>query len=159
MSNTPDAAVQPVEPLRVAALPHRGPYQEIRKAFETLVAWANANGVGGPGTQVIGMYHDDPRVTPEAELRSAACISVGDDIAADADAGVEILELPGGDHAVCVHRGPYDTLPETYAWLIDVWLPAAGRVPSDEPAYEVYLNDPSVVDPEDIETEIHIPLA
>jgi effector-binding domain-containing protein len=67
-------------------------------------------------------------------------------------------ELPGGRHAVAVHTGPYDTLPESWRRLRE-WLAAHGERPA-APGWESYLTDPgSEPDPSRWVTEITVPLA
>jgi AraC family transcriptional regulator len=67
-------------------------------------------------------------------------------------------ELPAGPAAVAVHRGPYDTLRQTYDELRD-WIAAQGRVPAGGP-WESYVDDPAEVpDPARLRTEVVFPLA
>jgi AraC family transcriptional regulator len=74
------------------------------------------------------------------------------------DGGIEALTVPAGPAAVTVHRGPYDTLPETYGEL-EAWLEREGRA-SAGPPREIYVTDPGEhPDPATWETEIIQPLA
>ena len=64
--------------------------------------------------------------------------------------------IPGGRSAVVEHLGPYETIEATYNKLM-----AFVAEQNLEPAsymYEFYLNDPDEVAPEEIRTEVHIPL-
>jgi hypothetical protein len=73
------------------------------------------------------------------------------------DGVIGASSLPGGEVAVTVHAGPYDTLAATYDGLRAA-IEAAGRVPGDGP-WEVYLTDPGrVPDPADWLTEVVWPL-
>jgi AraC family transcriptional regulator len=53
--------------------------------------------------------------------------------------GIEVLTIPAGPAAVTVHRGPYDTLPQTYR-LLETWLDREGHT-GNGPPREVYLTD------------------
>ncbi|MET0426422.1 MAG: AraC family transcriptional regulator [Actinoplanes sp.] len=71
--------------------------------------------------------------------------------------GIEALTIPAGRAAVAIHRGPYDSLPESYQeiekWLRDQQLSAAGA------PWETYLTDPGErPDPATWETEIVHPV-
>ncbi|MCO8273267.1 helix-turn-helix domain-containing protein [Actinoplanes sp. TRM 88003] len=71
--------------------------------------------------------------------------------------GIEVLVIPAGKAAVTIHRGPYDTLPESYQeiekWLRDQGLTAAGA------PWETYLTDPGErPDPATWETELVQPV-
>ncbi|AGZ41129.1 AraC family transcriptional regulator [Actinoplanes friuliensis] len=73
------------------------------------------------------------------------------------DDGIEALTVPAGRAVVAVHRGPYDTLPESYQeiekWMRDQHLSAAGA------PWETYLTDPGErPDPATWETEIVQPV-
>ncbi|MEM7263951.1 MAG: GyrI-like domain-containing protein, partial [Planctomycetota bacterium] len=72
---------------------------------------------------------------------------------------VEIVEVDGGEYAVLVHRGPYEKLGEVYGWLYGVWLAQSGRQPDQRPSIEIYLNNCAENPPEELRTEIRIPLA
>lgn len=75
-----------------------------------------------------------------------------------ADAGVSVGSLPAGTVATAVHKGPYETLGETYM-AIDRWMAAEG-LSAAGPAWEVYLTDPAEVpDPADWLTEVNWPIA
>ena len=70
---------------------------------------------------------------------------------------VELQELPGGEAAVLVHRGPYDTLAASYERLT-AWVESSGRTPAAPPR-EVYLNDARTVSPPELLTQLVMPLA
>jgi len=66
-------------------------------------------------------------------------------------------ELPGGTVAVTVHRGPYDSLPDTYNAL-GAWMEANGHEHCGAP-WEVYLTDPrETPEPADYQTEVYWPV-
>ena len=48
---------------------------------------------------------------------------------------------------------------ETYALLMGQWLPRSGRQVPPQPCFEIYLNDPGSTDPEDLVTDVYVPLA
>ncbi|MEM9802291.1 MAG: GyrI-like domain-containing protein [Planctomycetota bacterium] len=150
--------IQELPALRVAAVRHVGPFQELGPAFEAVCGWAGRKGLFGPDTRVVGVFHDDPRTTAPADLRSDAAVTVAEGVEGDAESGIGIAEVPGGTYAVAILVGPYEKLPEAYAWLADTWLPGSGRAFAMGPSYEVYLNDASQTPPEELRTAIHLPL-
>ncbi len=152
-----DVTIQDLSPIRVAALRHRGPYTEIGPTFGRLYAWAGGRGLLNPSTRAFGITYDDPTAVPAAELRSDACLSLGPEVEGDGD--VVVQEIPGGRHAVLVHKGPYAELEHTFRWFYRNWLPTSGFTPADRPCVEEYLNDCRALPPEEWLTEIRIPLA
>jgi AraC family transcriptional regulator len=57
-----------------------------------------------------------------------------------------------------VHNGPYERLSETYARLCGQWVPRSGRTVRAAPGLEVYLTNPEDTAPEDLVTEVYMPL-
>jgi len=152
-----DVSIISKEPIRVACIRAVGPYMDSsRQAWERMVAWAGPRGLFGPRTRFIGVGQDSPGTTAPELLRYDACISVGPEVETDGEAFV--TELPGGEYAAMVHKGPYEGLEKTYMWLYGVWLPGSGRVSAGRPGYEVYLNTPDRTPPEELLTEINVPL-
>lgn len=148
--------IKTVEPMRVAFLRHVGPYNQCARVWDRFLTRMGAEGFLGPGTSIIGLCHDDPDVTPPEKTRYDACITVGEDFQPTGDVGVQVI--PGGEYAVTTHFGPYDKLGETYAKLLGQWAPRSGRMIGSGPCLEVYLNDPEGTDPEDLLTDVYMPL-
>jgi AraC family transcriptional regulator len=142
--------------LRLAALPHRGPYGQIGTVFDRLMAWAGARNLIGPQTRFLGLYHDDPITVAEGDLRADACLTVPPGVAASE--GVRLLDLPASRVAVLVFKGPYAELEDAYRWLYRDWLPASGEEPADQPPREDYLNDCRTLPPAEWLTAIMVPL-
>jgi AraC family transcriptional regulator len=151
-----EVAIVDLAPLRVAAIQHYGDYQLMSKAFEKLAAAAATQGLLTDGTRTLGIYHDDPKAVPKAELRATACMTVPDDWAPSAE--FEEARIEGGRYARIVHTGPYTELEKPYDWLYRAWLPESGEEPRDLPCIEEYLNDPRQVSAKDLKTAVMMPL-
>ncbi|HEY7332343.1 MAG TPA: GyrI-like domain-containing protein [Candidatus Limnocylindria bacterium] len=65
-------------------------------------------------------------------------------------------ELPEVEAAIAVHEGPYERLGATYE-AMEHWIREHGHVPA-EGMWEIYLNDPGAVPPDQLRTEIVWPL-
>jgi len=143
--------------MNVACVRHVGHYRECGKAWEKLCSWAGPLGLLQPDMQRIGVCYSDPDITPADKIMYDACLEItqpvqGNDV-------VTIKTLEGGSYAQAIHCGPYDTVSETYSQLCGQWLPQHGYRIASEPSFEVYLNAPGTTAPEDLRTEIHVPLA
>ncbi len=150
-----DLDIRTIEPIRCAAIAHRGPYNDIGTAYIRLGAWAAAAGLEDR-PRVLAVPYDDPNTVPAAELRSHACITVAPDVVITPPA--EELTIAGGRYAVFRHVGPYANLHQTYGHIFGDALPAAGLEPADRPSFEDYINDPRNTAPADLITDIYIPL-
>lgn len=142
--------------VRMAALQHRGAYRKAGPVFDRLAAIIAERGLGA-GVTASGMvgYHN-PSVTREEDLRAHVCALVTEEFRIFPP--LEELRYPAGRYAVLVHRGPYSGLARSYRALIEDWLPEAGEEALARAPYEVYLNSPEQVAPEDLRTEIRVPL-
>lgn len=145
-----------IEPLRVAFVRHVGPYNQVGKAWETLCTRLGKEGWLGGDSRFIGLSHDDPEVTPPDKLRYDACVTVGDGFRPRGDVGIQVIG--GSDYAVMTHFGPYEKLNDSYTKLLGQWLPRSGRELNGGPSLEFYLNSPENTAPEDLVTDICVPL-
>ena len=74
-----------------------------------------------------------------------------------AGAEVRASHIGGGEAAVAMHVGPYDTIEQTYVALT-AWLEDQGRTPAG-PMWESYLTSPDEEpDPAKWLTEVHVPV-
>ena len=157
---TPGAFTMPVQildrpALRIAAVRHRGPPQEVGAAFDRLMAWAGPRGIAMPPAVGVAVYLSDMMTVPPADQIALAGLTVGPDVRGD-DL-VEIHEVPGGKQAVLLYKGPYAQIGKGYQELFG-WLPTSGEEPAHQPCFEINLNDPRQTAPEDLLTELCLPL-
>lgn len=155
--NSMQVNVENFTPRRVAFMRHIGPYQDVGATWQRLMAWAGPRGIFGPDTQMLGLAYDNPQVTPADKLRYDACVTVGAGVQPQGEVGVQ--EIAGGDYAVALHVGPYEQLHHTYSRLFGQWLPASGRAPRDLPCVERYLNSPMNASPEQLQTQVCVPIS
>ncbi len=92
---------------------------------------------------------------PGAELEKWAAVEVaGDGVVPE---GMEGLTLPGGLHAVFVHRGPASEAMRTYRYIHERWLPGSGYRLADRPHFAIMGEKYRGEDPAS-EEEIWIPI-
>ena len=156
-----DYPVYPIEIMnqptrRLAAVSHQGPYAEIGKAFESVAALATSRSLWPHITGMVGVYYDDPEATAAPDLRSLAGVVVDD--AMTIDAPFEDVRLPQGRYAVMHYKGPYSGLAAAYKHMYGVWVPNSGEELGDHPPIEVYLNNPQDTAPDELLTDVCVPL-
>lgn len=142
---------------QLAALGHTGPYLEVGSKFEQLGAIVATRNLFPSVRGMVGIYYDDPNAVAEKDLRSHACFQLADGTPVPDD--LEAISIDGGKTAVLLFKGPYAGLKGAYDFLFGAWLPKSGETPRNQPSYEVYLNNPAETAPEDLLTEICLPLA
>ena len=147
------------EPVKIAYVRHIGPYGQCLEAWETLKQFAIPAGLFCGETEFLGLCYDDPEVTPPEKIRYDACITVAEGVAGSGEVGIKTLA--GGKFAKYVYVGSYDKMEQTYCDMISKWIPAQGLEVSsqaDAVSIESYKNSPEDTPPEELITEIYIPV-
>lgn len=147
-----------VPPETVAYVAMHGPYSQIPEAMNRLYGWTALHGLE-PAGMPSGVYYDDPKVVgpDEAnwEVRTPVANNVPDSVPDSSNSGTKHVD--SRLVAFAMHRGPYETIAETYDDLM-TWVAANGyRIVG--PFEELYYSDPNTTQPADYLTEIRIPVA
>ncbi|MHC4401192.1 MAG: AraC family transcriptional regulator [Planctomycetota bacterium] len=152
-----EVRIETFEPMRVAFVRHVGPYDQCGAAWGQICQFAGQMGWFSPDVLRIGICHDDPDVTPPEKVRYDACLTVRGEFSPADPVGVQ--EIAGGEYAVVTHKGPYADVKQTYDRLFREWVPNSGRELRSDPCLEIYRNDPNEVAPEELSTDVCVPLA
>ncbi|WP_122075793.1 GyrI-like domain-containing protein [Pseudophaeobacter sp. EL27] len=140
---------------RLVGLAHQGSYHLIGKRFESFGALCETRSLWPQMGPLTAIYYDDPDSIPETALRSfAGGVFTG----AEIPEGMEEKQIVGGKTAVLTYKGAYSGISAAYHSLFGGWLPSSGEEPAEAPCYEIYLNNPREVAPEELLTEICLPL-
>lgn len=102
------------------------------------------------------VYHDDPKVTPTERLRTDVCMVMPEAVTPKGDIGFR--QIPAGRYAVFLYKGSYEYLQSVYDTIYGKYLPEMECTLRDEASAERYMNDPTTTAPEDLLTEIYIPV-
>jgi AraC family transcriptional regulator len=148
--------VREVPSVHLAGIAHRGPYMQVGRAFEVAYTRMAAQDLARPGMRWMAVYYDDPFAVPEAQLRSRAGLSLPP--GGVPQPPLEPFTLGGGWCAVLRHQGPYATMRAAYQWLYGHWLVRSGYEAADSPVFEEYLNNPRDTPPEQLLSDIYLPL-
>ncbi|QTX32573.1 AraC family transcriptional regulator [Aminithiophilus ramosus] len=148
--------VKRFDPIPVAYIRHVGPYAACEASWVKLCSSPKVLEAAGPQALAIGVCYDDPDVTPADKIRFDVCLSLSGPF--ESAEGISFQVIEGGEYAVFLYKGSYDGLHAAYRRLYGEWLPGSGREPKGSCSLEIYLNDPSTTTPEELLTEIRIPL-
>ena len=124
---------------------------DIGAGFGSLMMAFGREGIAPSGPPLI-VYHDviDEETDGDIEI----CVPVNAAISGDAD--VYSRELEGGSMATAVHHGPYEQIAPAYHTLTG-WISEHGHDIVGPPR-EIYLNDPRMVPPEELLTQVEFPI-
>jgi AraC family transcriptional regulator len=126
-----------------------------REAFDVLISEIKRVNCWHAVRECIGMCPDEADMVPDAEARYRAGFIYQGELPPMSDE-VQRVTIPGGKWAVSVHQGSYETLWQSWNRLYRSWLPVSGYAPRDVAPFEIYLNNPKKVPPEELRTEIWI---
>jgi AraC family transcriptional regulator len=143
---------------RAAGVSHIGPYEGLGLAFQKLGAVIAARSLVSQIEALIAVYHDAPGSKPDRDLHAHAAVITTSGFPSDIE-GLDYFDLVGGRHAIMQHHGPYATLGSAYEWLYGKWLPQSGEEPQNAPPIELYVNDPRITPPDQLRTDVRLPLA
>jgi effector-binding domain-containing protein len=148
--------VRKIEPQPVASVTLRTNLStvgaDIQQGFGTVVGAMAAAGLQPPCAPFI-IYHDVIDEQTDGTIQICVPVPPG---ATLPDGPATISEIPGGQVAATVHRGPYAEISPAYHYVTG-WLEENGHQPAGPPR-EVYLNDPQTVTQDDHLTEVQFPI-
>jgi AraC family transcriptional regulator len=153
-----NAQVIQMDPIPVVMLRHLGSYDEVDAVFNQLFEWVTANNI--PYQRTIGIYWDNPDETPANKLRSAACIEIPSDYQVMDRGGLplDVSEIAGGTYVTTRFVGPYEDLAPVWTDFTSHIEGNLRRTISQNPAFEVYVNDASTTPPSQLITELYMPV-
>ena len=148
-----EVRIQTTDRRRMAVLDIVGSYEEdLPAGFERFFKWAGPKGyVAGPA---VGIYHDNPMDVAPEDLRSTVGCITTEAAEAEGDFHIEIIEPR--TEAVILHRGPHEETGSTYDLLVDHINREGYSIAG--PPMELFLNDWTDTPPEQLLTEIRIPV-
>ena len=137
-----------------------GPYeQSASSAWQLMFDWLDANGLRGIVDRGYGLAHDDPRVTPAEHCRYDACIEIPN---APQESWQQMMpqRLPGGAYHRHRHVGPHSTIGSEIRRIRESWNAPNGLVVAvGRPLVEIYMDDPKFCEPENLRTDLCLPVA
>ena len=145
-------------PAKIAYVSGLGPYAKVLpESFAKLCPIARKLGLFSRSeAYTLAVCYDDPETTPPEKIRSEAAILVDESF--DGAGLISTRTLPGGRHAVATYLGPYSGLAEAWNTFCGKLIPAAGLKFRSGESFEMYMNDPRSVSPEEIRTDIFVPV-
>lgn len=153
-----DVRIETIQGMELLGLAHTGDYMGIGQSFEKLFGWLGMRGYLTPCMRSVGIYFDDPDSVSQDQLRSAACAAFPELKDITPEVPYEKMQVREGEYAVLRFKGPYANMHSAYRWFYGHWLPQSGREACDAPVFEEYLNNPRDVSPEELITDIYMPL-
>ncbi len=147
-----DIRTKAAEKMTIVYLEHVGAYDQMGDLFYRLGEYAARNQLTG---DVVGIYYDDPEKVPAASLRSEIGIVVPEGF--QPDSGYKVKELPAQKVVYAILKGPYAEIAKEYPYIFE-WMEEKGYKLCGAPLREIYLEAGPDIPPEQLVTEVQIPV-
>ena len=149
-SETFDIEEKSVDAIRIAGVRMRGRYSDCAKGFARIGRKFGRHICGPP----FLLHYDTEYKETDADFEACMPISMGESVE-----GIDVRELAGGRCVSLIHKGPYETLHESYARIRD-YVSDRGYE-AEIPTREIYLKGPGMIlkgNPQKYLTEIQFML-
>lgn len=130
---------------------HDGIGPACAESFPRVAQWLGAKGIAPAGPPIVVYHAVDPK-TGEFDAQPGFFVAAPARGEGDVTAG----ETAGGEALFTVHVGSYATLGETWEKVFAHAKTIKRNV--SKSSWEVYLNTPADVPPDELRTEIYVPL-
>lgn len=150
--------IQYFDELPVLAARKTGCYSTaVPAAWDAVKSFAKTRGFFNKDTRFIAIYHDNPEVTAEENIRCDACCTAP----AGIEEGGELVRrsIPAGRYASFRHEGPLDEIDKTFDGIFGGWYPESGEQLGEHPCLVELVNYSEVESLLDAAAIIHLPLA
>jgi AraC family transcriptional regulator len=148
--------------MRIIYIRFRGTYQEFRKnsrkLFQQLFDFAESNNLIIPDfTKVLTIYHDNPFITNEKQLRTSVAMTVPPIIPIEESGDICITEISGkfGVGHFEITAGEYGA---AWNYMYEEWLFPGEQKPRDAVPFELYVTEPPKNFKSKSFTDIYIPI-
>lgn len=142
-----------------------GPYREVPAHWSDFLARLPAEYRQGTDTIFLGLTYDDPRFTPENQIRYDCCVVLDDPGATgkpgrrdSCGSGFSMVTTRPGLYAELTHRGSYDIIGASYSLLLNHWVTNSRYTVCEDPAIERYTIPQGLAPPDKLELDVLIPL-
>jgi AraC family transcriptional regulator len=144
---------------RVASISTIGRYggPDHDKAWQVLIDFAKKHKLLGWNTEAYSIYYDDPFLAGEENCRFDCCLTIKKEVESEGD--VVVKQFEGGKCLLFRYKGPYEKLWEVYDKVYhDVIFSIGNYQLRDAPFFEKYVKYSDKTKPENLLTDIHIPV-
>jgi len=152
-----EVSIVKLKPQLVIGMRKKGCYRGIAEMIPAICQYADSKKAKFCGPPIF-ICHENAEEAIKANEEGNADLEVAVPIEKKIEETDEIkcYELEGGSFAKIVHKGPYQECCSAYRKLFK-WIAEQGKKVCG-PTREYYLNDPNVIKPEGILTEIYAPI-
>jgi len=145
-----------VAPKRVCAyIRHKGYDSSISTVWERLIAYAYEKEINN--TVQIGIFHDNPLITPYGECHYVAALEVDDSFISTNS--ISSLEIEESLCAIFHYEGKYGDVVKLMEYIYIFWLRDSGYESTSFPPYVIYYKNHFLKENESFNIDFYIPIS
>ncbi|MCK5056234.1 MAG: GyrI-like domain-containing protein [Candidatus Aminicenantes bacterium] len=148
-----EVVIKDMEPFSYAAMDFTGSFEKMEQSIGLFMKEFFKQGLQ-PAGPVLGVYYNDPSQVKEEDLKWAVGFSVAKDTKVQAP--LKKVETTFKKAAVYLYTGPYEKMDKAYEKIFKYIEDKGCKMVW--PCYDKYLNNPQTVKPEELKTEIIVPV-
>ncbi len=130
--------------------------KEVADAWDQLMDFITQHKLTGWNPELFPIYYDDPDVVDRDKCTSDLCFTTKKEL--EDDDVFKTKTIVGGKYAVFRYKGSYDRLWDLYDKIYGDWLLSVNYKLRDEPFIEKYISYSPKTKPENLITDIYIPI-
>ena len=148
-----EVVIDDMEPFTYAAMGFTGSFEKMEQSIGTFMQEFFKQGLT-PGGPLLGIYYNDPMKTKVEDLKWAVGFPVPKDAAVKEP--LKKIDTTFKKAAVYLYTGPYEKMDKAYEKIFQYIEKSGYKM--IWPCYDKYLNNPQEVKPEDLKTEMIVPV-
>jgi len=130
--------------------------EETINGWNEIGSFMQRYGINPWHPDLFAVYYDDPDVVGNDQCRTDLCLTIKRSYPAEGRIGEKIMQ--GGKYAVFRYKGPYEGLWELYYAIYRNWLMITDMALRDQPVVERYITFAPKTKPDNLITEIYVPV-
>ncbi len=132
---TPQIVKMP--PIQSYYIRHKGYNRSMQQTWQKLYTWVLEHELSR--YRQIGLYHDNPAITPHHACHYIACIALDEEEKQRiSHSHLPSFTISGGVYAKFDLEGVYGDILQLIRWIYHVWLPKSGYETTTRPAYAIH---------------------
>lgn len=129
--------------------------KEIRKIWQKMMAWIYTNDI--KEYEQVGIYHDNPTITPHHECFYVATVIPKDDVDLS-NTNLPHFQMPEGLCATFDVKGKYGDMLSLIQWVYHEWLPNSGFETTTTPSYAVFRKNHFLDEYDEFDATYYLPI-
>ncbi len=137
-----------------------GSYEEsAQQAWDRMLGWFGTHRLGLDQPRGFGIFREDETSAESQVYRYDACLELKPGLSADPSNGIVRRVTLHGAYALARIKGGHQQMAEKFRRIREQWAQSEAIVIDPERPYmEIYLNDPATTPPDDLLTQLCVPV-